>query len=187
MAWLAVIIVLFTDVAYVLLIRAQGPGALDVYTVPFVAAFLAVMAALLTTSLMLNHMRAWRLVMRAAAAGGLLVLGVLALFSVGLPLVIAGALATAATVRPLRGPQITKASLSAVAAAVVAAVVLVGGFAITQRAIVCPAHGSAGGGGYAFLTGPYYYDCVNGRLTFHSGQCNSDAIDQNGNVTHPGC
>ena len=31
------------------------------------------------------------------------------------------------------------------------------------------------------------YDCVNGHLTYHSGSCTSGAIDENGNVTHPGC
>ena len=187
MAWIALILVLATDAAYIVLIRGPGAGAPDAYTVPFVAGYLLVMAALLISSLARLPRSAWRMPLRAAAAGGLLVLGVLAIFSVGLPLVIAGALATGATVRTLRGPQVTKASLSAIAAAVVAVVVLVAGFEITQRVIVCPATGTSGGGGTGFVTGPYYYDCVNGQLTFHSGSCSSSSIDSSGNMTHPSC
>jgi hypothetical protein len=184
MTWMALILVVGTDVAYLLLIRGQGALAPDAYTVPFVAGYLVVVAALLFTSL---QRPAWRMPLRAASAGGLLVLGVLALFSVGLPIVVAGGLSAAATVRTARGLQITKESITAVVAAVVAAVVLIAGFEITQRVIVCPATGSSGGGGSGFLTGPYYYDCFNGQLMYHSGSCNSSAIDSNGNVTHPGC
>jgi hypothetical protein len=184
MTWMALILVVGTDVAYLLLIRGQGALAPDAYTVPFVAGYLVVVAALLFTSL---QRPAWRMPLRAASAGGLLVLGVLALFSVGLPIVVAGGLSAAATVRTARGLQITKESITAVVAAVVAAVVLIAGFEITQRVIVCPTTGSSGGGGSGFLTGPYYYDCFNGQLMYHSGSCNSSAIDSNGNVTHPGC
>ena len=69
----------------------------------------------------------------------------------------------------------------------IAVAVLIAGFEVTGRMIVCPSSGSMSGGGSAFLTGPYYYDCINGHLNFHSGSCNSDAIDENGHVTHPGC
>jgi hypothetical protein len=136
-------------------------------------------------------MRRWstavRLPLRAAAAGGLLVLGILAISSIGLPLLIAGAMATGATVRTLRGPFATASSLSAVAAAVVAVAVLVAGFEVTERLIMCPAHGSASGGGTGLVTGAYHYECLDGSLTFGSGSCSSTAIDSNGNVTHPGC
>jgi hypothetical protein len=187
MTWFALIFALATAAAYLWLKLGQGSGPLDVYTVLFVAGYLVIMATLLLTSLMRLRRPAWRMPLRAGAAGGLLVLGILAIFSIGLPLVIAGAMATGATVRTLRGPFATPASLSAVAAAVVAVVVLVAGFEVTARMIVCPAHGSASGGGTGLVTGPYYYDCVNGQLTFHSGSCTSASIDSNGNVSHPGC
>ena len=187
MTWVALILVLVTDAAYVLLIRRQGAIAPDAYTVPFVVAYLLLLAGLLLASLMGLPRAAWRMPMRAGATGGLLILGVLAIFSIGLPLLIAGALATGATVRTLRGPQVTRASVSAIAAAVVAVVVLVTGFEITQRVIVCPATGSSGGGGNGFVTGPYYYDCVNGQLSYHSGSCSSSSTDSSGHVTHPGC
>jgi hypothetical protein len=96
-------------------------------------------------------------------------------------------MATGATVRTLRGPFLTASSLSAVAAATLAVVVLVAGFEVTERLIVCPAHGSSSGGGTGLVTGPYYYDCINGQLSFHSGSCTSASTDSNGHVTHPGC
>jgi hypothetical protein len=193
MTWFALVVVLATVVAYVLAIRAQnmqnaqGDGAPDIFTVPFVAAYLVAIAALLTTSQLRRLSSALRFALRTAAAAGLLVLGVLSLFSIGLPLVVAGAMATGATVRTLRGPLVTSSSLFAVGAAVIAVVVLITGFEVTERLIVCPAQGSSGGGGTGFVTGPYYYDCVDGRLTFHSGSCNSGSTDSNGNITHPGC
>ena len=110
-----------------------------------------------------------RLALRAAAAGGLLVLGVIAIFSFGLPLVIAGAMASGATVRTLRGPFVNPGSLAAVAAAAIAVALLVAGFEVTERMIVCPSQGTASGSGQGFVSGPYHYECVNGRLSFHSG------------------
>ena len=187
MTWFALIFALATDAAYLLLILGHGGARPDVVTVAFVASYLVALAALLAASLRRRWSVVVRLSLRAAAAGGLLVLGVLAIFSIGLPLLIAGAMATGATVRTLRGPFLTASSLSAVAAAAVAVVVLVAGFEVTERMIVCPAHGSSSGGGTGLVTGPYYYDCVNGQLTFHSGSCSSSSIGSNGNVTHPGC
>jgi hypothetical protein len=187
MTWFALVFALATDAAYLWLKLGQGNGPLDVYTVLFVAGYLLTLSALLLTSLMRLRRPAWRMPLRAAAAGGLLVLGILAIFSIGLPLVIAGAMATGATVRTLRGPFATPASLAAVAAAFIAVIVLVAGFEVTERLIVCPAHGSSSGGGNGLVTGPYYYDCINGQLSFHSGSCTSASIDSNGRVTHPGC
>jgi hypothetical protein len=189
----ALVVVLATDAVYLSAIRGQNSGQSglipDVYTLPFVAGYLVVMAALLVTSLMPLRTPAWRMPLRAAAAGGLLVLGVLAIFSSGLPLVIAGALATGATVRTMRGPFVSASSLSAVAAAVVAVVVLVAGFEVTERMIVCPSQGVMMRSGSGFVTGPYYYACVDGRLSFHSGTCNSatTGIDSSGHATYNGC
>lgn len=188
MTWFALVVVLATDVAYLLVIRAQNvQDSPTPSIVPFIAAYLAVIAALLAASLLRWLSPALRLPLRAGAAGGLLVLGVLSLFSIGLPLVVAGAMATVATVRKLRGPHLTSSSLWSVGAAVIAVAVLITGFEVTERMIVCPAHGSSGGGGTGFVTGPYYYDCVDGRLSFHSGSCGSTSIDADGNVSHPGC
>ena len=187
MAWFALVFAVATDAAYLLLKFGQGGATFDVATVVLVACYLLATAALLGGSLMRRWSAAVRLPLRAAAAGGLLVLGVLAISSIGLPLLFSGAMATGATVRTLRGPIATPSSLSAVAAAVVAVAVLVAGFEITERIVLCPARGSSGGGGTGLVTGPYYFECVDGQLTFHSGSCTSTSIDSNRNVTHPGC
>jgi hypothetical protein len=74
--------------------------------------------------------------------------------------------------------------LSEIAAVVIALTVLVGGFDVTQRLIVCPSTGTMGGGGSGFLTGTYSYECVNGTLTWHSGGCNGVT---NGNPLPSNC
>jgi hypothetical protein len=188
LTWFALVVVLATDVAYLLFIRAQG-GAdpATAYTVPFVAGYLVVMAATLAASLMQWTPSVARLPLLAAAAGGLLVLGVFAMFSIGLPLLIAGSMAGAAAGFTLGGSHLKSSVLLGLGAAAIAVAVLVAGFTVTARIIVCPAQGSMSGGGTGFLTGPYYYDCVNGELRYHSGSCNTGSIDSNGNVSHPGC
>jgi hypothetical protein len=193
MTWFALIVALASDAIYLSLTRGQASGqqglVLDVFTLPFAAGYVFVLAAMLAASLMHRWKPAVRTSLRAAASGGLLVLGVIAIFSIGLPLVIAGAMATGATVRTLRGPMFTRSSVSAVAAAIAVVVVLVAGFEVTERMIVCPGQGTVTGGGSGFVTGPYHYECINGRLGFHSGSCNgaTATIDSSGNVTSSGC
>lgn len=185
MAWAAFAIVLLEDALYLGLIRTQANTAPDAFTVPFVGGYLLLMAALLGASLMRRHrIVAIRTALRGGAAGGLLVLGILALFSIGLPLVIAGALAAGATVRTLSRPHWTPSALSGVAAAAIAVAVLVAGFEVTERMIICPSRGFGSGGGYGLITGAYHYQCVDGRLNFQSGACNHGGatIDSNGNV-----
>ena len=180
-------IVVVVDALYVAIVVNQDPRPPELFTISFIASYLLLMVVVLALSLVHSRSAAARAALRAAAAAGLLVLGVLALMSIGLPLVIAGAMAFAATLRTLPRPVFTPSNLPGGASAVVAVAVLIAGFEVTGRMIVCPAQGSMSGGGSGFLTGPYYYDCENGHLNFHSGSCTSGAIDENGNVTHPGC
>lgn len=168
MTWAALVIVLAEDAVY-FLFRGQGAFAPDIYTVPFIEVYMLVMAALLMSSLMRLPNQAWRSPLRAGGAGGLLVLGIIAAFSIGLPLILAGVLATGAAVRTLKGPFWAPAGLSGAAAAVASVALLVAGFEVTERIIECPAAGNIGGGGSGFVTGPYHYECVDGRLSFHSG------------------
>jgi uncharacterized sodium:solute symporter family permease YidK len=183
----AAVLVVVADALYLGIVFNQGPHPPESFTIPFIAAYLLLLAVALVVSLMSRWGVSVRAALRAAAAAGLLVLGVLALMSIGLALVIAGAMAFAATVRTVRRPLVTASNLMGAASAVIAVGVLIAGFEVTERMIVCPDQGSMSGGGSGFLTGAYYYDCVNGHLNFHSGSCNSGAIDENGNVTHPGC
>jgi hypothetical protein len=84
----------------------------------------------------------------------------------------------------LPGRPLRVAASEAFAAALVV-VVLISGFEVTQRIIVCPVSGSSGGGGPGFVTGGYHWECVDGQLHMHSGFCNSSGgtIDSNGNAT----
>jgi hypothetical protein len=173
LAWIAAAVAISADAVYVALIRAQGDGPPDRFTLPFIAAFLGLMTAMLIVSQTERPaVLRIRTALRAGAAAGLLVLGILLLFSLGLPVVIAGVLAAGSAVRTLGGPLWTADSLTGIAAAVVAVVVLIAGFEVTGRMIVCPATGTESGGGSGFVTGGYHWECVNGTLTMHAGQCN---------------
>jgi hypothetical protein len=121
--------------------------------------------------------------LRASAAAGLLVMGVLAIFSIGVPIIVVGALATGAAFRSLSGRQLP-AVIAEITAAVVAIAVLVAGFEVTERLIICPAKGLSGGSGYGLISGGYHWTCVDGRLEFGSGFCSSSGggIDANGHA-----
>jgi hypothetical protein len=164
---IAAILVLLVDAGYVLIVATQGSYPADAFTIPFLAGYWLMMSAMLGLSV-LDRPRwmALRPALRAGAAAGLLVTGVLGLFTIGLPVVIAGALATGAAVRSLAGRDRRRAVLTEVAAAVIAIVVVVAGLELTARVIVCPAHGQSGGSGAGLVSGPYTWKCVEGHLTF---------------------
>jgi hypothetical protein len=184
LVWIAIVIVAVIDVGYVALIRSQESNPSDGFRVLFVAAYLALMAVMLGISLLerplIIRMRPG---LRGGAAAGLLVMGVLAIFSIGVPIVVAGALATGASIRSLAGRRLP-AVVAEIAAAVVAIAVLVAGFEITERLIICPAKGLSGGSGYGLVSGGYHWTCVDGRLDFGSGFCSSSGggIDANGHA-----
>jgi hypothetical protein len=189
--WGSIILVIADDIVYLNLVVGQGGAAPDTAaTTPFVSGYMLLVAALLALSLL---GRRWivmlRPAMRASAAAGLLLLGVFGAFSIGVPLFIAGILAAIAAIRALAGRNARSAMLSEVAGAVIALIVLVGGFEVTQRIIVCPPSGSMGGSSSGFLTGGYHYQCVNGTLTFYSGDCNgvTGGTDASGNPISSGC
>jgi hypothetical protein len=189
LTWAAIGLVLVTDTIFAAIVRGQQERPPDAFTQPFVAAYLLVVALLLALSLKQRLNLTLRTAMRAAAAGGLLVLGIIAAFSVGLPLILAGIMAAAATVRTVAPPHWTPAALLSTAAAFLSVAVLIAGFEVTERLIQCPGTGTTTGGGTGFVTGAYHYECVNGRLSFHSGSCQGAtvSIDANGNVTYSGC
>ena len=180
MTWFALVFSLATAAAYLLLILGQGDTPPERFaTVAFVASYLVVLAALLAASLL----RRWSAVVRAVVACGRRRRSARArrpghLFHRTASSRSRGAMATGATVRTIAGPFLDRIVVCPpLRRPRLAVVVLVAGFEVTERLIVCPAHGSSGGGGTGLVTGPYYYDCVNGRLTFHSGSCSS-AVDR---------
>ena len=184
LVWIAIVIVAVTDIGYAAIIWSQQSNPSDGFRVLFVATYLALMAAMLGISLFeVPPIVRLRPALRAGAAAGLLVMGILAIFSIGIPIVVAGALSTGASIRSLAGRRLP-AVITEVAAAVLAIAVLVGGFEVTERLIICPARGLSGGSGYGLISGGYHWTCVDGRLEFGSGFCatSGGGIDANGHA-----
>ena len=159
------------DVLYLGIIGSQGASNPQFLRVPFVAAFIALMAICAALSSRASAER-WRPLLLGTSAAGLLLLGYFALFSIGLLLLLAGALAMVGLIGTLSlvwfSPgESGKAAVAAMAAggAVAAVVVLLAGFALADFAIRCPARGVESGSGTAFLGGSYEYSCNNGNLT----------------------
>ena len=164
---IAIGVALLDDAAYVGLIASQSSRAPDVFTVPFVAAFIALTAALLAISLMGTPIVIrLRPALRAGAAAGLLVLGVLGAFSIGAPLLLAGLIAAGVAIRSLVGGGVVAAASEVAAAAVVIAL-LVSGFEVTARLIYCPSDGSTMGGQWpGIVTHGFSWECVGGQVQF---------------------
>ena len=191
LVWVAIAQVVAAVIAYRVILGFQIPPPDSAAIVPFVSGYMLLMALLLALSLSGNPRVAMlRPAMLAAAAAGLMLLGFFALMSIGLAIFVAGILAAIAAIRTSAGHSSRKAILSGVGGLVIALTVLLGGFEVTQRIILCPPTGSMGGGSSGFLTGPYHYTCVNGKLTMYSGDCNgvTGGFDANGNpISSNGC
>lgn len=194
MVSIAFVIVLLTDLGYVVIIRAQegehpnSSSVVFVATTVFVAIYLALLALLLGASLLSRPLLVrLRSAFRAAAAAGLLVIGVLALMSIGVLLVVAGALATGAALRSMSGLH-WRGALRDLAAAIGAVAVLIAGFEVGNRLIVCPPKGFMSGSGYGLVTGGYHWMCVDGRLDYGAGFCSNGGggVDANGHAFSTG-
>lgn len=166
--FVAAAIVAATDLVYIVLINAQGES-LQPYVPRFVGGYLAVVAAMLVASVVTRpEIVTIRVGLRAAAAAGLLVLGILASFTVGMPLVIAGILVTVALTRTAREARSRPARLSGLVAAALSIALLLAGLEITQHWIVCPPGSNESGGGESLILGSFQYQCVDGQLRTHS-------------------
>ncbi|HET7465506.1 MAG TPA: hypothetical protein VFL29_02455 [Candidatus Dormibacteraeota bacterium] len=160
----AVAIIAATVALYLTLIRSQGgPPPDDVLTVPFVAGYLSLMAVFLIVSLVVPQ--GARPALRSGAGCGLLVLGVLSAFSIGVPVLMAGAFSLATAGIAIAARPGARSVVSSIAAGVVAVVVLLGGFQYTWSHIVCPPTGESGGTTASVLGQGTTYECHNGVLT----------------------
>jgi len=166
---IAIGIVLATDSLYVVLIRSQG-SAPQVYLPIFVSGYLALMAVLIAIALISRpELARAGAALRIAALTGLVVLGFVAAFSIGVPLIVAGLLVLVALVRSTQVAPARFAFVSGVVAGSLALVLLIAGLEVTDRLIVCPDSGTMSGAGRGFVTGPYHYECNEGELHFHPG------------------
>ena len=173
MRWPALAVALtagIVDPLYLRYVSMQGAHDPQFLRVPFVAAFIALMAICAALSIPAWADR-WRPLLLGVSAGGLLLLGYFAMFSIGLPLIVAGLLAVLGLARSLPGKTIRQQSperLSlgmAVGGAAFAVAILLVGFSLTELAIRCPSTGMEGGGGISALGSSYQYNCDNGKLT----------------------
>jgi hypothetical protein len=166
LVWVAIAGLVAIDVLYLAIIHSQGgggPGPADVLTVPFIASYIALMAILLLGSLV-SPVSA-KPVLRAAASAGLLVLAVLAAFSIGVLILVFAALAIVASIQALVVRHTPRVLGAAVFAAILSVALLVTGLQISWQYLVCPSHGQIGGTTAGFF-GQLSYECDNGRLTF---------------------
>jgi hypothetical protein len=169
--FIVAILVATVDILYVWYVRFVQSGTSDLpWRVPFVASYLAAMAICAVLSVTVS-LQAWRMALLAASAGGLLLLGFFAMFSIGLPLLLLGLFAIAVLINAVKGSTRRGLAIgSSIAGAIAAVLVLLVGFEITERIIACPPGVISGGGGAGFLTGPYSYTCQNGRAIITYGQ-----------------
>src|SRR5260370_37084181 len=157
MRWLAVIsavMAALTDILYFGVVVGQGGHDPIRWRVAFVATYIAVLAMTAALSARASA-SAWRPALLGLSAIGLLATGYVAIFSIGLPLLLAGALAFIALVVSLTASRQPAALLKAGAGALVALVIFVGGFEASERAIACAATGVGTGVGSGLLIGPY--------------------------------
>ena len=150
------------DVLHSAIIRGQGEGPPDVFTAPFVAGYLGLMAALLGSSLFLPPPT--RTVVRSAASTGLVALGLLALFSIGILILAMAGLAIATTVQALAASGSARVLGASALASIVALALLVGGFELAWTHLVCPSTGESSGTTASFFV-QQSYSCSHGRLT----------------------
>lgn len=163
---IAVVALAAITALYVVIISSQGGGdpATPLVT-PFVAGYLLLSATSLAVSLFAPA--AVSPALRAGPSAGLVVLGVLAAFSIGVAVLIAAGLAIASTVLALRARPGVRSALSVAGGAVAAVVILVAGFQIAWSHIVCPASGEGGGTEPSFFGVGTSYECLGGVLTVH--------------------
>src|SRR5437868_3345396 len=123
MRWIGVVVAVIAaavDILYIGLVNSQGGGDPEYLRIPFVAAFIALMAICAALSARRSSITV-RAALLGVSAGGLLLLGFFAIFSIGLPLLLAGVLALLGVILTLShaggaAPQIGRAALGATAA-----------------------------------------------------------------------
>ncbi len=164
LAYGAALVTALVALGYGLLVGQQDGQEPDVLRIPFVFAFLALLG---TAALAGVRWPAWL----GFAAGGQLGLGLVAIFSIGLPLLGAGLLASLALAGALAKEWRTGRLLRAGLGGAAAVAILIAGSEVVDRVILCPPGRYVSGSGYHLLTGGYHWECVNGELHYAAGFC----------------
>src|ERR1700680_4380421 len=149
------------DGAYIWVLQQQGTGD-GTLRAPFVIAFIAVCAVTAVLGAVVP-LRAPRLLLLTFSAVGLLVMGFLGIFSIGLLLLLAAVPIAVSVSRSLVLPF--PKVFPALAGGALALLVLAAGTWAPELPGSCPAGGPSAGSGSGLVTGEYHWTCNNGRLT----------------------
>lgn len=172
------------DILYLVVIGGQPSDRVVSLRVPFVATFIglvAVSAALASRP----RLQRYATLLLGFSATGLLAMGLIAIFSIGLAILLAAVPVAVATAFALIGAQQPAGLLQLTGGLVLALAILVGGIRFTEVPMACPPTGYVAGSGPGLFSGPYHWSCVNGKLTVAPGECTHGgaSVDSNGNVT----
>jgi hypothetical protein len=160
---LAALCAVIVDALYVVAIIRQG-NVDEPWRVVFVASFIALLALSAGLGGALPEMW-WASALLAFAAIGLVALGALALFSIGIGLLLAGGIALVALVQALARGRSRRARVAALIAAGLPVLLLVGGFYVVGRLPPgCPSDASHLEGSMSDGGTTTHYVCENGRL-----------------------
>jgi hypothetical protein len=125
------------------------------------------MAIILAISLVeRRRIKSLRPALRAAASAGLMALGILSAFSIGLAILIAAAFAIAATVISIVSAPRRATFIGAAVSAVLSIGFLAFGLEVVWNVIICPSTGQSSGTTASGVN----YDCSDGYLTVHYSQ-----------------
>jgi hypothetical protein len=171
------------DLGYLAMVMGQPRDGGVSLRIPFVAGFIGLMALAVGLS-------AWRRLegraplLLSLAAIGLLATGMLAIFSIGIVLLVAAVPVFVAGVQAFLRSRQPSGWLHAMAGAAVAVGVLIVGLQLTEVPIACPATGYESGSGPGLFSSPYHWSCVNGTLTVAAGECTHGGatVDASGKV-----
>jgi hypothetical protein len=176
-------LVVVIDVFYLALIRSQASERVVSLRVPFVAGFIGVMA-------LAAVLGSWRRLDRYArlllglSAGGLVAMGLIAIFSVGILILLAAVPIVIAAVQSLVRVRRPIGIVQAFGGLVLALAVFLAGIQLTEIPVACPLRGYEAGSGSGLVSGPYHWTCVNGKLTVAPGECTHGGatVDPSGTV-----
>ena len=176
-------LVAIVDVFYLALIQSQASERVLSLRAPFVAGFIGVMA-------LSAGLSSWRRFDRYAplllglSASGLVAIGLIAIFSVGILILLAAVPIMVSAVQSLLRVQKPIGVLQAVGGLVLAVAVFLAGIQLTEIPLACPARGYVAGSGSGLLSGPYHWTCVNGKLMVAPGECTHGGatVDPSGKV-----
>jgi hypothetical protein len=160
----AAVAVLAIDALYVAIIRAQGgPPSDEPLVAPFVAGYLALLAAGLGATLVVPGLL--RVGVRGAAAGGLLLMAVLTGFSIGAGVLVGALVAIAALALTVSRHPSARTVLAAVAGIIVGVALLLVGLQLAWSHVVCSPSGQSGGTIPSLVGVGESYQCSDGVLT----------------------